>query len=427
MSKSSQRRQRKLRFSRRSKPGDLPGLVQPDPEALPPVIHVIAYGPDQFSEDRVTDCQQVRELVNKAPVTWVNVEGLGDAKTISAIGELFNLHALALEDVVNTHQRPKAEQYQGFLFIVARMAELKERLETEQVTLFLGSNFVVTFLEDPGDAFDSVRQHLRNSQGRVRSSNAGYLAYCLLDAIVDGYFPVVESYGERLDELEDEVVSSPSRATIAWAHQVKRDLRSLRRAIWPLREAINALARDPHELIDAETRVYLRDCYDHTVQIIDIVETYRELDADLTDLYLSSLSNRLNEVMKVLTIIATIFMPLSFIASVYGMNFNTQISPWNMPELNWYYGYPFVWAVMIASAVAMYGFFRWMRWTGPHSVERQDREARSPWRDEPDEALKSREKSAEKADSTAQATKANAQTPSTQTQPPNALSPQGKT
>ncbi len=389
MSKSSQHRRRKLRFSRRSQPGDLPGLVQPDPESPPPVVHVIAYGPDQFVEQRVTDCRQVAELVNKAPVTWVNVEGLGDANTIRSIGDLFHLHALALEDVVNTHQRPKAEQYQGFLFIVARMAELNDRLETEQVSLFLGPNFVVTFLEDPGDAFESVRQHLRNSQGRMRSSNAGYLAYCLLDAVVDGYFPVVESYGERLDELEDEVVSSPTRATIAWAHQVKRDLRSLRRAVWPLREAINALARDPHDVIDAETRVYLRDCYDHTVQIIDIVETYRELDADLTDLYLSSLSNRLNEVMKVLTIIATIFMPLSFIASVYGMNFNTQLSPFNMPELNWYYGYPFVLVVMIVAAAGMYGFFRWMQWVGPHSLERQQREARAHLRNEPDDDAKS--------------------------------------
>ncbi|HEY4311194.1 MAG TPA: magnesium/cobalt transporter CorA [Pirellulales bacterium] len=376
MSKSSQRRQRKRRFSRRSKPGDLPGLVQPDPDSPPPVVHVIAYGPDQFLEKRVTDCQQVGELINKAPVTWINVEGLGDANTIRSIGELFHLHALALEDVVNTHQRPKAEQYQGFLFIVARMAELKERLETEQVSMFLGANFVVTFLEDPGDAFDSVRQHLRNAQGRVRSSNAGYLAYCLLDAIVDGYFPVVETYGERLDEIEDEVVRAPSRATIAWAHQVKRELRSLRRAVWPLREAINALARDPHELIDAETRVYLRDCYDHTVQIIDIVETYRELDADLTDLYLSSLSNRLNEVMKVLTIIATIFMPLSFIASVYGMNFNTQTSPYNMPELNWRYGYLFALSLMVVTAIGMYFYFRWKQWIGPRSLERQHHEAR---------------------------------------------------
>ncbi len=376
MSKHGHRRRRKPRFSRRSKPGDLPGLLQPDPESPPPVVHVIAYGPDQLLEKRVTDCQQVRDLVGKAPVTWINVEGLGDANTIRSIGELFHLHPLALEDVVNTHQRPKAEPYQGSLFIVARMAELNDRLETEQISLFLGQNFVVTFLEDPGDAFDTVRQHLRHSQGRIRSSNAGYLAYALLDAVVDGYFPVVEEYGERLDEIEDEVVSRPSRATIAWAHQVKRDLRGLRRAVWPLREAINALSRDQSEFIDAETRVYLRDCYDHTVQIIDIVETYRELDADLTDLYLSSLSNRLNEVMKVLTIIATIFMPLSFIASIYGMNFNPQASPYNMPELNWRYGYPFALGLMLVTAVGMYWFFRYKRWVGPDSLERQEREAR---------------------------------------------------
>jgi magnesium transporter len=388
MAKSRQSRRRKTRFSRRSKPGDLPGLVQPDPEAPPPIVHVIAYGPDQFIEQRVTDCTQVQKLVNKTPVMWVNVEGLGNANTIRSIGEQFHLHPLALEDVANTHQRPKAEPYQNCLFIVARMAQLNERLETEQISLFLGPNFVITFLEDPGDAFDPVRLHLRNSQGRLRCSGAGYLAYALLDAVVDGYFPVVEEYGERLDALEDEVVSDPSRSTIAWAHQVKRDLRTLRRAIWPLRETLNALARDQHELIDNETRVYLRDCYDHTVQIIDIVETYRELDADLTDLYLSSLSNRLNEVMKVLTIIATIFMPLSFIASVYGMNFNTA-SPYNMPELNWRYGYVFVWALMILSAVGMYVFFRWMRWVGPGSLERQQREARRSSRLEDDaEALR---------------------------------------
>lgn len=386
MSKRGNRRHRGKRFSRRSKPGDLPGILQSDPEAPPPEVHVIAYGPDQFEERRFANCEQVRSLVDKAPVTWINVEGLGDAHTIQTIGDLFHLHPLALEDVVNTHQRPKVEQYQGFLFIVARMAELNERLDCEQISLFLGPNYVVTFLEDPGDVFEPVRQHLRNSQGKIRSSGAGFLAYALLDAVVDGYFPVVEEYGERLDSLEDEVISDPSRRTIAWAHQVKRDLRAIRRAVWPLREAINALARDQNDLIDAETRVYLRDCYDHTVQIIDIVETYRELDADLTDLYLSSLSNRLNEVMKVLTIIATIFMPLSFIASVYGMNFNTTISPYNMPELNWRYGYPFVWALMLLSAVAMYLFFRWMKWIGPGSLERQHREAHKLLREEPDDS-----------------------------------------
>ncbi|MBI2825619.1 MAG: magnesium/cobalt transporter CorA [Planctomycetia bacterium] len=376
MTRPRHRRHRKTRFSRRTKPGDLPGLVRPDPAAPPPVVHVIAYGPDDFIERRVTDCHQVSELVGKAAVTWVNVEGLGNAETIHTIGNLFHLHPLALEDVVNTHQRPKAEQYHGFLFIVARMAELHERCSMEQVSLFLGRNFVVTFLEDPGDAFETVRQHLRQKQGRIRAAGAGYLAYALLDAVVDAYFPIVEEFGERLDSLEDEVVADPDRSTIAKAHRVKRELRTLRRAIWPLREAINSLSRDEHELIDDETRVYLRDCYDHTVQIIDIVETYRELDADLTDLYLSSLSNRLNEVMKVLTIIATIFMPMSFIASVYGMNFNTA-SPFNMPELNWPFGYLFALALMVVSTLGMLVYFRWKGWVGPHSLERRARAARA--------------------------------------------------
>ncbi len=372
----SKRRPRKLRFSRRTRPGDLPGLVRTDPAAPPPQVHIIAYGPEELVERRLENCRQLRDLLGRSPVTWINVEGLGDAETIKTIGELFQLHPLALEDVVNTHQRPKAEQYDGFLFIVARMAELNQRLETEQVSLFLGKNFVITFLEDPGDVFESVRNHLRLKQGRLRNANAGYLVYALLDAIVDSYFPVVEEYGERLDMLEDEVISKPDRTMIARAHQVKRELRTMRRAVWPLREAINLLTRENNDLIDAETRVYLRDCYDHTVQVIDIVETYRELDADLTDLYLSSLSNRLNEVMKVLTIIATIFMPLGFIVGLYGMNFDTS-SPYNMPELHWRYGYPFAWGVIAATAGVMLLFFRWMGWIGPHSLERQAREAQA--------------------------------------------------
>lgn len=379
MSKRTNRRRRKSRFSRQSKPGDLPGTIRADPTASPPVVHVIAYGPDQFVEERVTDCHQVRDLLGKSPVTWVNVEGLGDAETIETIGKLFHLHPLALEDVVNTHQRPKAEQYDDYLFIVAHMAWMEGKLETEQVSMFLGHNFLVTFLEDPGDAFDSVRQHLRLKQGRIRSAGTGYLAYALLDALVDSYFPIVEEYGERLDALEDEVVDRPNRTMLARAHRVKRNLRTLRRAIWPLREVINSLSRNQHDLIDAETRVYLRDCYDHTVQIIDIVETYRELDADLTDLYLSSLSNRLNEVMKVLTIIATIFMPLSVIVGLYGMNFDTS-SPWNMPELHWRYGYPFVWLWMGASTVGMLFYFRHKGWIGPNSPERQERAAREQMR-----------------------------------------------
>ncbi len=265
------------------------------------------------------------------------------------------------------------------------MIELNEHMETEQVSVFLGPKWVVTFLEDPGDAFDPVRRRLRENRGCIRASGAGYLAYALLDAVVDAYFPVVEKYGEKLDELEDEVVDRPDQGTIARAHAVKRDLRQLRRAIWPLREALNVLTRDTSGLVDDGTRVFLRDCYDHTVQIIDLVETYRELDADLTDLYLSSLSNRLNEVMKVLTVIATIFCRMTFIAGVYGMNFDTQVSPWNMPELHWPLGYLFSWGLMAASAVGMLGFFGWMGWirwptarSGAHRDQREHNSGGTP-------------------------------------------------
>jgi magnesium transporter len=362
MSQHNRRKRRKARFSRRTTPGASPGVVHVDPASPRPVVHVMAFGPDELVEQQISDLDSIPGFLAKWPVVWINVEGLGDAETINKLGTLFHLHPLALEDVVNVHQRPKVEPYEGYLFCVARMIELTEKLQTEQVSLFLGPKWIVTFLEDPGDAFDPVRRRLRESRGRIRSSGASYLAYALLDAVVDAYFPVVETYGERLDELEDQVVSRPDQSTIARAHQVKRDLRSLRRAIWPLREALNVLTRDDSGLVDPETRVFLRDCYDHTVQIIDLVETYRELDADLTDLYLSSLSNRLNEVMKVLTVIATIFMPMTFIAGVYGMNFYTDESPWNMPELRWRMGYPFSLALMALSALGMVGFFRWMGW-----------------------------------------------------------------
>ena len=380
MSQSKRRKRRKSRFSRRTQPGSQPGVVRVDPEASCPQVCLMAFGDGGLIEQKITDLDTIPAFLAKWPMVWINVEGLGDAETINKLGAIFHLHPLALEDVVNVHQRPKVEPYEGYLFCVARMIELNDRLETEQVSIFLGPKWIVTFLEDPGDAFDPVRRRLRENRGRIRSSGASYLAYALLDAVVDAYFPVVEMYGERLDELEDQVVSQPDRSTIAHAHQVKRDLRSLRRAIWPLREAINQLTRDDSGLVDPETRVFLRDCYDHTVQIIDLVETYRELDADLTDLYLSSLSNRLNEVMKVLTVIATIFMPMTFIAGVYGMNFNTEY-PWNMPELNWPFGYMFSLVLMALSAAGMVGFFRWMgwvRWPALPVGDKKDEESRNP-------------------------------------------------
>ena len=280
------------------------------------------------------------------------------------MGGLFHLHPLALEDAVNVHQRSKVDRYGDQLFITARVPADTVGFRTEQVSLFVGKNFVITFLEDPGDCFEPVRRRLRDDEGLIRRRGADYLAYALLDASIDAYFPLLETFGDRLEELEDEVIATPSRTTVGRIHDAKHDLRMLRRAIWPMREAMSQLSRDDTPVIAVETRVYFRDLYDHAVQIIDIVETYRELGSDLNDLYLSALSNRMNEIMRVLTVIATIFMPLSFVAGLYGMNFDTQASPWNMPELHWRYGYPLALATMAAVAFGMLLFFRRRGWLG---------------------------------------------------------------
>lgn len=346
---------------RRFVPGSLPEPLAEQLAAAPPVMRAIAYHGNDFVEKDIDQPQDVAPLLESWPVTWLNVAGLGDAEVIADLGRLFGLHPLALEDVVHVHQRAKVEQYGEHLFVVARMPRENEGLATEQVSMFVGKNFVLTFIEDPGDSFEPVRTRLRGG-GQLREAGPAYLTYSLLDAVIDGYFPVVEAFAERLDKLEDRLTTRPSRRTISEIHAAKHSLRSLRRILWPLREAVNSLIRDPSPLIDADTRVHLRDCYDHLVQIIDLLETYREVCADLTDLYLSSLSTRMNEVMKVLTIIATIFMPLSFITGLYGMNFQTERSPWNMPELTWRYGYFYALGLMSLTVLAMLGYFRRKGW-----------------------------------------------------------------
>jgi magnesium transporter len=343
-------------------PGAAPGTLEELTDSPSPVIEVFAYGPDNLIERRIDDVADIEPLLGEWPVVWVNVAGLGGPETIERLGRIFKLHPLALEDVTYRHQRAKVEPYDDYIFFVGRMACETRSFETEQVSLFLGKNFVVTFIEDPGDCFDAIRDRLRAASGTLRSAGPAYLAYSLIDSLIDAYFPLIEHYGERLDRLEDRVIVRPARHTISEIHDAKHDLRAVRRAVWPLREAVGALVRDPTELIDAETRVHFRDCHDHVVQIIDLVETYREVCSDLNDLYLSSLSNRMNEVMRVLTVIATIFMPLSFITGVYGMNFHTERSWWNMPELSWKYGYPAALAVMLAVALTMLWLFHRRGW-----------------------------------------------------------------
>lgn len=345
-------------------PGSVPGQIIVSTEAGEPSIDITAYGPEGYHQQRITDWKAIAQLRKKFPVIWIDIVEFGNVDLITSLGELFGLHRLALEDAVNTHQRPKVEEYDDHLFMVALMLREGHQVETEQISFFLGENYLISFQEKTGDCFGRVRDRITQYKGRIRNTSADYLCYALLDAIIDGYFPVLEQYGESLEELEDKVVESPDADNVRELHQMKRDLLMLRRAIWPHREMINNLLRDEHRLIAVATRPFLRDCYDHTVQLMDIVETYREIASGLVDVYMSSISVKLNEVMKVLTIVATVFMPLGFIASLYGMNFDRQASPWNMPELTWYLGYPFALLLMAGSAAGLLGYMwkkGWLR------------------------------------------------------------------
>ncbi len=347
---------------RRTPPGSPPGTLLPDPDAGPPRISIIAYGPDGLVESDVESVEDIRPYLAAWPNTWVNVDGLGDVGVIQELGALLDLHRLALEDVINLHQRAKVDDYGDRVFIVTHMASLVDLdLQIEQMSLFVGPNFLLSFQHLPGDCLDPVRMRLRGGNGNLRRSGPDYLAYALIDAALDGCFPVLEVFGERLEELEVGILDEPTVQTRQQIHEIRHGLLTMRRTIWPQREALNQLVRDPIPLVTSDTRIYLRDAYDHVIQIIDLVEAYREFASDLTDLYLSSISYRMNEIMKVLTIISTIFIPLSFVAGVYGMNFNTRW-PLNMPELNWPFGYFFALGLMLAVALTLLGYFRRRDW-----------------------------------------------------------------
>jgi magnesium transporter len=359
------RRGKKTQLGKRyHRPGTAPGTLSPlDTPGGPTKVTVIDYGPDGVREKQISKVEEVFPYRDSPTVTWINVEGLHDVGLIETIGRHFGFHSLALEDVLNCGQRPKIEDYGTYHFLVMKSLYRKdEELSIEQISFFLANNFVITFQEVPGDSFEAVRERIRHGKGQIRSMGPDYLLYALLDALVDEFFPVLESYGERVEELEDVVIQRPVPATLNEIHRIKRELLLLRRAAWPEREVINSLQREEAHLIRPETRVFLRDCYDHTIQVIDMIETYRDLASGLLDVYLSSSGNRLNEVMKVLTIISTIFIPLSFIAGVYGMNFNPEASPLNMPELNWFFGYPFSLGIMAVVAGALVMYFRRKGW-----------------------------------------------------------------
>jgi magnesium transporter len=351
-------RKHRNHFHRRNPPGSSPGTLMIDPQAPQPKIKVIAYSPESEIEETVADVEPIRSYMSKWPVVWINVEGLGDAETIRKLGQLFDLHRLALEDVINVHQRPKVEIYKSHYFIVVRLADLRDRLETQQLSIFLGKNYVLTFQETESGRFDPLRARIRDKGGRIRHSGVDYLAYAILDSCIDNYFPALEKYGEQIETLEDQVILRPGNQFVSETHEMKRDLLILRRAVWPLREAVNSLIREPSQFITDETRIYMRDCYDHTIQVIDLLENYRDIAGDLIEVYLSSVSNRLNEIMKILTIFTTIFIPLTFIAGVYGMNFKY------MPEINWTYGYAYALGLMALLILGMLFYFRKKGWWG---------------------------------------------------------------
>jgi magnesium transporter len=347
-----------------SPPGSAPGTLNIPDDALPTELVLIDYDRDQAIHRDLKDADECAAYLDKTSVSWIDARGLGSEATLRRLGSILKLHPLVLEDVVNVPHRPKIDYYSDHLLIIMRMVRPKvsgEGISSEQVSFVLGRHFLVTFQEEPHwDCFDPVRDRIRRSVGTIRSQGAAFLAYTLLDTIIDSFFPVLEELGETIESLEEEVVENPTRETIAKIHDLRRDLMMLRRFIWPQRSIINSLIRDGDELIGSEIRIYLQDCYDHIVQVLDIIETYREIVSSLMDVYLSSVSNRMNEVMKVLTVISTIFIPLTFIAGIYGMNFDPEESPLNMPELEWYWGYPFSLGLMLAIALSLIYYF-WRR------------------------------------------------------------------
>lgn len=347
-------------------PGTRPGTLAPTGDATPtpPHISLIDYSDSELTEQVDITPEECRAYIDKSSITWIHVQGDVDPDTLKALGRAFDLHELALEDVINSGQRPKVELYDEQLFMILCHPLLNEEYAgTEQVSLFLGANVVFSFHDGTHDPFEPVRKRLRKHTGRLRTEGPGYLLYALVDLVIDQSFPVLEQFGSELEILEAQLLEKPTEDVLQRLHELKRDALLLRRMLWPQREILNRLIRDEEFPINDSIKLYFRDCYDHTIQIIDLLETYRDMTTGLLDLYLSSVSNRLNETMRVLTVIATIFIPLTFIVGVYGMNFGSKTeSPWAMPELNWYYGYPLIWGLMIAIGLGLLYFFKRKGW-----------------------------------------------------------------
>lgn len=328
-------------------------------------IRIIDYDENNIEEKTVPSIEECFPYKEKPTVTWINIDGLHEVDQIEKIGDCFKIHPLILEDIANTGQRPKLDSFDNGLFIALKMLTINREsntVQSEQISFVIGRNLVISFQERIGDVFEPVRDRIRKLVPRTRFMNSDYLAYSLVDAVVDGYFSVLEALSERIEAIESRLINDPGPENLESIHELKRELIYMRKAVWPLREVIGGLSRTESDFVHESTEVYLRDLYEHTVQIIDTVETFRDMVSSLLDIYLSSISNKMNEVMKVLTIIATIFIPLGFLAGIYGMNFDTSASALNMPELEMRYGYILFWVVAVLISGGLFIFFKRKKW-----------------------------------------------------------------
>ena len=347
-------------------PGTPPGTLRSHADVGPAAVEItlVDYSTAGLAVTHNADVETCKASIKQDSITWVQVQGRPTAELMHRLGDAFALHPLALEDVLNAGQRPKLEPYDGQLFLVMHLPGFEDgRITLHQISVFLLHNYLVTFCPCPRDPFASIVKRLETAGTRVRQQGIDYLLYSIVDLVIDQSFPVLEHFGVQIETIEEAIVAGPDRQVLDHVHQVKRNMILLRRSLWPQREVVSQLLRDVDGWISEPTRIYLRDCYDHTVQIMDLVESYRDMSASLLDIYMSSASMRLNDVMRVLTVIATIFIPLTFITGIYGMNFgDNAASPWAMPELHWYYGYPMVWLLFIGVVAGMLYWFRRKRW-----------------------------------------------------------------
>jgi magnesium transporter len=343
------------------KAGTAPGHMMHlgTPQTGPVQINQIQYNSDQFDEHVISSSAAFATIPQKEHVTWLDVNGVHDLSLVERLGKAFGIHPLVLEDIVHTGHRPKIEVHDNFIFVVIRMLffdNTNNEILSEQISIILGENYLLTFQERPGDVFEPIRERLRSGKYRISSKGVDYLLYSLLDAVVDNYFLVLEKIGQKLERIEDKLLHSPSTSTLEKIYQLKKDLVFLRKVVWPLREVINSLSRNETSYIEDQIAVYFHDIYDHVVQTIETIETFRDMLSGMRDTYLSNVSNRMNEVMKVLTIISTIFIPITFLAGIYGMNFV------NIPELKWTWSYPALWGVMLSIVVILLWIFKRKKW-----------------------------------------------------------------